>query len=190
MDGLPEADLPKADIILVTHHHQDHIKTATINRLATARTAILAPIKCAGLLGRKFTAVRPGNEFVKSGIRIKAVFAYNTPTGRSTRKVHHKGECVGYLITVSGKTIYHAGDSDFIPEMKQLGKVDIAFLPIGGTFTMDAREAAEAASAIQPGIVVPMHWMRAIPDDFAQRIKPLSKITARVMKTGDEIVLN
>lgn len=179
MDGLPEADLPKADIILVTHNHQDHIKTATLNRLVKKDTLIFAPSKCAELIGRPFEEVKPNEERKVEEIKIKAVYAYNTPTGHSTRKVHHKGECVEYLLTIDGKTIYHAGDTDVIPEMKELGKVDMAFLPIGGTFTMNIREAAQAASIIKPGIVVPMHFLKAKPDAFKKEVK-----NAVVLKTG------
>ena len=76
-------------------------------------------------------------------MKIKVVDAYNTPQGSSTRKLHKKGNCVGYVITIEGKTIYHAGDTDFIPEMKELGKIDVALLPIGGKFTMDIEEAVK-----------------------------------------------
>lgn len=179
MDGLPEADLPKADIILITHHHQDHIKTATLNRLATQSTLIFAPSKCAELIGRPFEEIKPGDERKLGKIKIKAVYAYNTPSGKSTRKVHHKGECVGYLLSIDGKTIYHAGDTDVIPEMKELGKVNMAFLPIGGTFTMNIQEAAQAASIIKPEIIVPMHFLKANPDAFIKETK-----NAVVLKTG------
>lgn len=179
MDGLPEADLPKADIILVTHHHQDHIKTTTLNRLAAKSTLIFAPSKCAELIGRPFEEIKPSDERKVGKIKIKAVYAYNTPSGHSTRKVHHKGECVGYLLTIGGKTIYHTGDTDVIPEMKEVGKVDMAFLPIGGTFTMNIREAVQAMSIIKPNIVVPMHFLKANPDAFKKEVK-----NAIVLKTG------
>ncbi len=184
MDGLPEADLPKADIVLVTHHHQDHIKTATLNRLATKNTLIIAPSKCAQLIGRPFEEIKPGNELKVGETKIKAVYAYNTPSGKSTRKVHHRGECVGYLLTIGGKTIYHAGDTDVIPEMKEFGKVDIAFLPIGGTFTMNIQEATQAASIINPGIIVPMHFLKAKPDKFKKETK-----NAVVLKIGESYEL-
>jgi L-ascorbate metabolism protein UlaG (beta-lactamase superfamily) len=184
MDGLPEPDLPKADIIFVTHHHQDHIKTATLNRLVKKGTRIFAPLKCAELIGIPFEEVKPNDEYKVGEIKIKVVYAYNTPSGHSTRKVHHKGECVGYLLTIDGKTIYHAGDTDVIPEMKEFGKVDIAFLPIGGTFTMDIQEAVQATSIIDPKIVVPMHFLKAKPDIFKKEIK-----NAVVLKTGESIVL-
>lgn len=180
MDGLPEKGFPKADIILVTHHHQDHIKTATLNRLVKKSTRIFAPPKCAELIGRPFEKVKPNDEYEIREIKVKATYAYNTPTGHSTRKVHHKGECVGYVLTIGGKTIYHAGDTDIIAEMKELGKIDISFLPIGGTFTMDIQEAVQAVSLIKPSIVVPMHFLRANPDSFKKEI-----IEAVVLKTGE-----
>ena len=184
MDGLPEADLPKADIILVTHHHQDHIKTATLNRLANKSTLIFAPSKCAELIGRPFEEIKPSDERKVGEIKIKAVYAYNTPSGHSTRKVHHKGECVGYLLKIGNKIIYHAGDTDVIPEMKEFGKVDIAFLPIGGTFTMNIQEAIKATSIIKPNIVIPMHFLKAKPDTFKKEIK-----NAVVLKTGESYEL-
>jgi L-ascorbate metabolism protein UlaG (beta-lactamase superfamily) len=188
MDGLPEPDLPKADIILVTHHHQDHIKTVTLNRLAKKDTLIFAPSKCVELIERPFKEINPNDEHEVREIKIKAVYAYNTPTGNSTRKVHNKGECVGYLLTIDGKTIYHAGDTDVIPEMKEFGKVDIAFLPIGGTFTMNIQEAIKATSIIKPKTVVPMHFLKANPDTFKKEIEKETKKTI-VLKTGESYEL-
>jgi len=186
MDGLPEADLPKADIILITHHHQDHIKTATLNRLVKKSTRIFAPSKCAELIGRPFEEVQPNDERKIGEIKIKAVYAYNTPTGHSTRKVHHKGECVGYVVTMGGKTLYHAGDTDVIPEMRELGEVDIAFLPIGGIFTMDAEEAAQATSIINPKIAIPMHFLKNNSADF---ITLIGEKSARALKIGELVVI-
>lgn len=185
MDGLPEADLPKADIILITHHHQDHVKTATVNRLAKKSTHIFAPSKCAQLIGRPFTEIKPNGERKIGEIKIKAVFAYNTQVGNSTRKVHYKGACVGYLLTINDKIIYHAGDTDDIPEMKGFGKIDIAFLPIGGTFTMDIQEAVQATSIIKPKIVVPMHFLKVNPDIFKKEIEQKLKIKTVVLKVGE-----
>lgn len=189
MDGLPEPSLPKADVILITHHHQDHIKTATLNRLVKKGTIIFAPYKCAQLIGRPFTEIKPIDEHRVGDIKIKAVYAYNTPAGNSTRKVHHKGECVGYLLTINGKTIYHAGDTDFIPEMKGLGEVDIVFLPIGGTFTMDIQEAIQATSIIKPKIVVPMHFLKTDPDMFKIGIEKKLIAKVIVLKTGQSYEL-
>lgn len=97
--------------------------------------------------------------------------AYNTQEGHSTRKVHHKGDFVGYLINLKGKSLYFAGDTDLIPEMKDLGKVDIAFLPIGGTFVMDIEEAVAAVCVIDPNITFPMHQSNENLQIFKSAVK-------------------
>jgi L-ascorbate metabolism protein UlaG (beta-lactamase superfamily) len=169
IDGLPEK-LKKADIILVTHDHKDHAKDVTINRLRRKNTLVVGPKRCTKNLGTDIKVLRPGQEFNFKGIKIETVDAYNTETGNSTRKVHHKGNGLGYVLTIEGKTIYHAGDTDFIPEMKELGQIDIALLPIGGTFTMDLQEAVRATKAINPRIVIPMHRSKANPLDFKKKV--------------------
>jgi len=118
-------------------------------------------------------------------IKIKAVEAYNTEQGNSTKKVHHKGDCVGYLITSEGKTIYHAGDTDFIPEMRELRDIDVALLPIGGTFTMDIQEAVEAAIAIKPKVVIPMHNFKADPQEFKDKVEARSDIKVVPLKISE-----
>lgn len=189
MDRLPEPDLPKADIILITYDHQDHIKTVTINRLAKKNALIFAPSKCAELIARPFEEIRPNDELKVAEIKIRAVYAYNTEVGNSTRKVHHKRESVRYLLPRRGKTIYHGGDTDLIPEMKELGEVDIAFLPVGGTFTMDIQEAVEAASTIEPRIVVPMHFLKADPRNFKKEFWALPKTKVEILETGEVLKL-
>ena len=161
IDGLPE-ELERADFILVTHHHKDHCKLVTVNRLRHANTVVVAPKSCIKELGKDIEVVQPGIEITYGQIRIKAVFAYNTEQGSSTRKQHRRGDCVGYLIEIEGRTIYHAGDTDFIPEMKKLSKYSgqefVTLLPVGGTYTMNSEEAAEAASIIVPSVAIPMHF--------------------------------
>lgn len=185
IDGLPEEDLEKADVILLTHHHKDHCKSVTVNRLKDADTLVVAPKRCIKELGKDIKVIEPGDEIPFGDIKIKAVDAYNTEQGSSTRKVHHKGDCVGYLITVEGKTIYHAGDTDYIPEMRELGKVDVALLPIGGTFTMDIQEAVEAAIAIKPRIAIPMHRLKAYPEEFKDIVEARPDIKVAPLKIGE-----
>ena len=86
---------------------------------------------------------------------------------------------------MKGKTIYHAGDTDFIPEMKELSDVDVALLPIGGTFTMDIQEAVEAAIAIKPKIVIPMHNFKADPKEFKDKVEARSDIKVVPLKIGE-----
>nr|QNO54078.1 hypothetical protein GHMFPJCE_00005 [Methanosarcinales archaeon ANME-1 ERB6] len=89
------------------------------------------------------------------------------------------------MITLNGKTIYHAGDTDFIPEMKELSDMDVALLPIGGTFTMDIQEAVEAAIAIKPKVVIPMHNFKSDPKEFKDKVEARSDITVVPLKIGE-----
>ncbi len=184
IDGLPE-ELEKADVILLTHHHKDHCKSVTVNRLKHADTIVIAPKRCIKELGKGIRVVKPGDGITVGDLRIKAVQAYNSEQGNSTRKFHHKGDGVGYVITLDGKTIYHAGDTDFIPEMRRLGAIDVALLPIGGTFTMDIPEAIEAAIVIKPKIVIPMHRLKANPQEFKDRLEEKSNIKVAPLQIGE-----
>ena len=186
IDGLPEKDLEKADVILITHHHKDHCKRVTVNRLKKKDTLIIAPEHCLTELDKNIKMIGSGEEISFGNIRVKAIDAYNTSEGRSTRKVHKKGKCVGYLISMPGKRIYHAGDTDFIPEMKKLGKVDVAMLPIGGTFTMDVDEAVEAALVIEPNIIIPMHFKKkGNPHEFKKKLEAKSDIKVIELQIGE-----
>jgi len=183
IDGLPE-DLEKADLILVTHHHKDHNKGVSAMRLRRADTFVVAPKRCTKELGKDIKTIKPGEEIAFEQIGIRAVAAYNTEDGRSSRKVHPKGSGVGYLLTIEGRVIYHAGDTDLIPEMKGLGNVDIALLPIGGIFTMDILEAVEAAMIIRPKIVIPMHRLKADPQALKNELRSKSDITVVPLDIG------
>ena len=184
IDGLPEK-LAKADLILVTHDHKDHAKDVTVNRLRRKRTLVVGPKRCTKNLGTDIRVVKPGEVFSVLGIQIRVVDAYNTAKGSSTRKVHHQGNGVGYVLTADGKTIYHAGDTDYIPEMKALGRIDVALMPIGGTFTMDLAEAARAAVAINPKVVIPMHRGKADPQEFKRKVENVSKIKVVPLGIGE-----
>jgi len=187
IDGLPEPDLPKTDLILITHHHQDHCRAATIRRLVREDTVIAAPAVCReklGEFGDMVSYVQPGGSVEMGDIMAEAVFAYNTQAGSSTKKIHEKGECLGWLLHVGGRTIYHAGDTDFIPEMKELGQVDLALLPVGGTYTMDLDEAVQAAAAINPEVVIPMHDLGADLDTFKRKVGLNCQSEPVLLKTG------
>ena len=184
IDGLPEK-MEKADLILVTHDHKDHAKDVTVNRLRRKRTLVVGPKRCIKNLGKDIRVVEPGEVFSFLGIQIKVVDAYNTANGSSTRKVHHKGNGVGYVLTADGNSIYHAGDTDFIPEMKTLGLVDVALIPIGGTFTMDLAEAIQAVFAIKPKVVIPMHRSKADPQEFKRKIEKKSNIKVMPLQIGE-----
>jgi L-ascorbate metabolism protein UlaG (beta-lactamase superfamily) len=146
-----------ADIILVTHSHGDHYSPPEITKICTAKTIYIAPKDC-NYTGEKDTMITllPGEEYVtESGIKIKAVPAYNSyhpvQTNSSIR-------WVGYLITMNGITIYHAGDTKRIDEMKTF-TCDIALMPLGPTYTMkNVPEAVDATLDVQAKLAIPMHY--------------------------------
>ncbi len=119
---------------------------------------------------------------------MKAVDAYNIKRFRSPGNPYHPKEFgVGYLITAEGKIIYHAGDTDFIPEMRQLGHVDVALLPSGDTYTMDNDEAAEAAIAINPKTAIPMHQWSTKPDQFRRKVQTDSNVEVILLQEGEAV---
>lgn len=144
---------PPADWILITHSHFDHFSVEDVKKVAKADTLILATPDCQGLPG-KVHFVKPGDTISEGEITVRAVPAYNLDKDFHPRK----NQWVGYVISGGGRTIYHAGDSDAIPEMKALAGIDIALLPVSGVYVMTAQQAAEIANAFQPSTVIPHHW--------------------------------
>lgn len=146
----------QADILLVTHAHYDHCSVDDIDKLVKPTSVIVTEPESAGQLAghcKDIRIVKPGDQLSVSGISIEAVPAYNT-----NKKFHPKHKnWLGFIVTVEGVRIYHAGDTDLIPEMSGLS-VDIALLPVSGTYVMTADEAVEAAKAIGPGTAIPMHY--------------------------------
>ena len=143
---------PKADLILISHSHHDHLSPADIRKIRKEDTVIVAAGDAAAQLSGDVQALKPGDKVTVHGITVEAVPAYNIG-----KPYHPKtNQWIGFLLTVEGKTIYYAGDTDFIPEMKEI-KADIWILPVGGTYTMTAKEAAEAVNMIRPEAAIPIH---------------------------------
>jgi len=177
----------KADLILASHSHSDHCDSSKIKKVRKADTIIFAPEDCISMIKGNVKTLKPEEETTVGNISVKAVEAYNYKRFRSPgTPFHPKGHGVGYLITAEGKTIYHAGDTDFISEMRQLGHVDVALLPSGGTYTMDNAEAAEAAIAIDPEIVIPMHCWDTNPEEFKKEVEAKSNIKVVILNKGEE----
>lgn len=144
----------KASYILITHDHFDHCSPGNVSRLQTNDTKIITTFACIqkGLTGKTNTLI-PGEFFEYGNLKVEAVPAYNIG-----KDYHPEGNGIGFLVTFKGRKFYFAGDTDKIPEMSNLTDVYAAFLPIGGKYTMNAEEAAEAAKVINPNVVVPMHY--------------------------------
>lgn len=147
-----------ADVLLITHAHSDHFEPLDIERIRTDKTEVFAPADVAKELGGKVTVVQPGDSIQAMGGSVKgtAVHAYNVVEERL--EMHPKeNKWVGYVLEMEGHSYYHAGDTDHAPELDAI-KADVAFVPIGGTYTMDVEEAAGLVKSIRPSIAVPMHY--------------------------------
>lgn len=177
----------KADLILVTHSHTDHCDPAQIQKARKPDTLVIAPADCVSKIGGDVKTLKPGEEIKFGNIAVKAVEAYNVKRFRSPGvPFHPKGLGVGYLITAEGKTIYHAGDTDFISEMRQLSNVDVALLPSGDTYTMDNNDATQAALAFKPKTVIPMHRWSTNPAELKSKVEAESEVKVVLLKEGEE----
>lgn len=153
-----EPGSPLADLILVSHEHYDHLSVDDVRKVSGPNTVVLAsPPAAEKLAGAR--AIRPGEKIVVGAVTVEAVSAYNTTKFRSPGNPFHPQKAAhnGYIVTVNGERLYHAGDTDHIPEMSHV-QCDVALLPVSGTYVMTAEEAAKAAQSIKPRVAVPMHY--------------------------------
>ncbi|TKJ28220.1 MAG: Zn-dependent hydrolase [Chloroflexi bacterium B3_Chlor] len=142
-----------ADIICITHDHYDHCSPEDVAKIRRKDTVVVAAENCRGKLKGDVKWVKAGDRVTVDDVAIEAMPAYNV-----NKRFHpRKAGGVGFILTVEGTRIYHAGDTDPIPEMDGL-EVDIAMLPVSGVYVATADEAVEAASKIKPKVVIPMHW--------------------------------
>lgn len=183
----------KADLIFITHSHYDHCSIADINKIIKEGTKIVCTADCQSKILKtdvpvKIQIVEPGQELDLNPIKVSTLPAYNTD-----KHFHPKEEAwVGYLIKMDDVLIYHAGDTDVIPEMQTLTghnhahKKLVALLPVGGRYTMTSEEAAEAAKLIKPFLAIPMHYGTIIgteedANDFTELCKE-ENISSEIME--------
>ncbi len=169
--------LPKADIVLVTHEHFDHLDAKAIDQVAKKATRIVINPSGRKQLG-KGDALKNGKSLTIGGIKITAVPAYNTTPGRD--RFHPRGRDNGYVLDAGGKRIYIAGDTEDIPEMADLKGIDIAFLPMNQPYTMTPQQLARAAAMFRPKVLYPYHTGDTDLSGVPELLKGLSGVELRI----------
>ncbi len=174
-------DSKPADLILITHEHYDHCDINSIKKIRKPCTHIIGP--------ESITQKIPESGILRAGdaVRIEDINIKAVPSNNIRKPFHPIGQGIGYVLEVEGKKIYHAGDTDLLPEMDKLKDIDIALLPVGGTYTMDADEAVEAVKRIKPYIAVPIHYgkiigSRADADRFKKRVEEETQTRAEILE--------
>jgi L-ascorbate metabolism protein UlaG (beta-lactamase superfamily) len=177
-----------ASLVFISHEHFDHCSIEDLQRVVTPSAVVVCPHECLSALSKvkpgSIIPMRPGETLEVAGVKVKAVPAYNLNKYRdlATKLVFHpkQDEKNGYVVTIDGTSVYHAGDTDFIPEMKSIA-CDVVLLPVSGTYVMTAQEAADAARALKPKVTIPMHYGSIVGKESDGRVfAELLKGTLRV----------
>ncbi len=176
------AKIPKADLILVTHQHGDHLDAVALKDLVKESTAVVFTKKCAEQAKIEGSLVMAnGDTETVHGIKIEAVPAYNIKHMRSgNTPFHPKGEGNGYILTFGDKRVYVAGDTENTPEMKALKDIDVAFLPMNLPYTMTPEMVADAAKAFEPKILYPYHFGKTDTSQLVALLKDTPGIEVRI----------
>jgi L-ascorbate metabolism protein UlaG (beta-lactamase superfamily) len=147
----------QADLILISHSHGDHLSPEDVKRIRKDDTVIITAADAAPRLSGDVRILKPGENLTVHGIPVEAVPAYNTDKAFHPRR----NGWIGFIITVEGKRVYYAGDTDAVPEMETV-RADVVIFPVGGTYTMTAAEAARAVNIIKPEAAIPIHWGKIV----------------------------
>jgi L-ascorbate metabolism protein UlaG (beta-lactamase superfamily) len=171
---------PRADLILVTDIHGDHLDKAMIDELSQDTTEVVVSAEVASQLGSG-TVMQNGESTEVAGVLIEAVPMYNLERGPEEGKLfHEKGRGNGYIVTLGDKRIYFAGDTACIPEMRALENIDVAFVPMNLPYTMPPEEAAECVAAFKPAIVYPYHYRGSDLQIFEAALKDVPEVEVRL----------
>ncbi|MDD8015247.1 MAG: MBL fold metallo-hydrolase [Acidobacteriota bacterium] len=174
--------LPKADIILITHEHFDHLDIEALKILKKEGTRIVMSESCSDKCPGG-TVMKNGGKIDVLGYAVEAVPAYNIRNKRPDgQPFHPKGRGNGYVLTIGGKKVYVAGDTENTPEMKALRGIDVAFLPMNLPYTMTPEMAADAARAFKPGILYPYHYGETDTAELVNLLKDETSIEVRIRK--------
>jgi len=174
--------LPKADLVLVTHEHGDHLDTKAIGIIRQEQTKVVLTKACAEKVPGGMV-MKNGDVLTVLGLKIEAIPAYNIVHKRSNGQAFHpKGRGNGYVITFGKTRVYVAGDTENVPEMKKLKKIDIAFLPMNLPYTMTPEMVADAAKAFEPKILYPYHYGQTDPKLLESLLKDSEKIEVRIRR--------
>jgi L-ascorbate metabolism protein UlaG (beta-lactamase superfamily) len=172
--------LPKADMLLITHEHRDHLDMNAIEAIRTDKTIVVLTKTCAAKL-KGGIIMENGDTKTVGGLKIEAVPAYNIVHMRSAGvPFHPKGIGNGYVISFGDKRVYVAGDTENIPEMKNLEKIDCAFLPMNLPYTMNPEMVADAAKAFKPKILYPYHYGETDTSKLEQLMQETQDVEIRI----------
>ena len=177
------ATMPDADLILITHHHGDHLDLTAINHIIKDDCPVIMTQSCFDQLEDFKGAVimKNGDKNTIKGIPIDAIPAYNIKHKRSNGEAFHpKGIGNAYVVSIGGLKILIGGDTENIPEIKALKNIDIAFLPMNLPYTMTPEMVADAARAMQPKVLYPYHFGQTDPEELADLLKDEKNIEVRI----------